>query len=239
MRPDILFMSFLILLALFVGCFRHFSGLYKVLGSKTTELASDQFCITEDSLDIKVGKYQLIDSVYKPIDLVLLANLGIPTAGQQYLRQPAGLALKKLEDNLSQELGLTLYVISSYRSASLQEETKRIFENLIGKKSDRRVADPGHSEHQLGTTVDFSLSNGKLFDTSSREWQWLANNTYKYGFVMSYGPENQTLSGFDYEPWHWRYVGEVLAGRIKNSGQVPQYFYREKGCYIRRPKTPN
>ena len=105
--------------------------------------------------------------------------------------------------------------------------------NCIGKtEADRVSARPGHSEHQLGLAIDVNSCYNSFADT--KEGKWLAANCYKYGFILrypSYAAEKYT--GYAYEPWHIRYLGEELALKVTQSGlTLEQYLgidsrYRE------------
>ncbi len=78
--------------------------------------------------------------------------------------------------------------------------------------------DQGYSEHQLGTTVDFTTSDiGTSFSgfEQTQAYQWLLDNAYKYGFTLSY-PQGNTY--YQFEPWHWRFVGKDLAERLHEEG---------------------
>jgi D-alanyl-D-alanine carboxypeptidase len=94
----------------------------------------------------------------------------------------------------------------------------------------RFSARPGHSEHQLGTTLDFTTAPGAPLSSSfgaSPAGKWLARNSWRFGFVMSYPKGKQRLSCYGYEPWHFRYVGRDLARRIHASGDVPRVYLWE------------
>jgi len=102
---------------------------------------------------------------------------------------------------------------------------------LSGLQQARKYsAVPGHSEHQLGTTVDLGSLTGVAWSNpkfpTSRTALWLESNAYKFGFVRSYpaGAENIALSCYGAEAWHWRYVGKNLAYEIVCSAQVPRIF---------------
>ena len=91
-----------------------------------------------------------------------------------------------------------------------------------GSGANQFSADQGFSEHQLGTTIDFTTPElGANFDNfkSSSAYDWLLSNAYKYGFVISY-PEGNNY--YQFEPWHWRFVGKGLAKRLYEDGE---YFY--------------
>lgn len=119
--------------------------------------------------------------------------------------------------------GYTIKTSSGFRSYEYQ---KNILANAIksGKKdADVSIAKAGHSEHQLGTAVDITgksvgySSADDIFE-GSPESEWLIKNAYKYGFVMSYPKDKEYITGYKYEPWHYRYVGIENAKEIKESG---------------------
>jgi D-alanyl-D-alanine carboxypeptidase len=86
-------------------------------------------------------------------------------------------------------------------------------------------ARPGHSEHQLGTTLDLT-SKGGAAPWNYADWgttaagSWMAKNAWKYGFVMSYPKAETSASCYAYEPWHFRYVGKGMAAAVRNSGMT-------------------
>lgn len=126
--------------------------------------------------------------------------------------------LKKAEND-----GVELFVYSAFRSFNEQNALKEIYSVTYGAGTANQFsADQGYSEHQLGTTVDFITIgiSGTLegFD-ETEAYQWLLNNAYKFGFVMSYPEDN---SYYVYEPWHWRFVGVKLATDLYNQGK---HFY--------------
>lgn len=105
--------------------------------------------------------------------------------------------------------GLQLLLTSAYRSYRQQSDTFNAFATQLGAEAAaRRAAMPGHSEHQLGTAVDFARSAGA--------YDWLAANASAYGFVASYARGD---SCYEFEPWHYRYVGIDLAARVAASGR--------------------
>ncbi len=119
-----------------------------------------------------------------------------------------------LEDMLNdaQDDGVQLYVRSAYRSFAEQKALKNAYAVTYGAGTANAFsADQGYSEHQLGTTLDFSASRqenlAELFD-KTKAFAWLEDNAYKYGFVLSYPKGN---AYYIYEPWHWRFVGKELA----------------------------
>lgn len=107
--------------------------------------------------------------------------------------------------------GVDLWVVSSYRSYETQAQLKGQYLTTYGSGANAFSADQGYSEHQLGTTVDFTTSGrgGGLdgFETTAA-YSWLLDNAAKYGFTLSY-PKNNAF--YVFEPWHWRFVGTDLA----------------------------
>lgn len=132
---------------------------------------------------------------------------------------------KYLEDMLEDALedGVKLWVVSSYRSFAEQQQLKGAYSVSYGSGANTFSADQGYSEHQLGTTLDFTTEGigGALvtsFETTPA-FTWLTENAHKYGFTLSYPKGN---AYYVYEPWHWRYVGVDLA---KDLHKADAYFY--------------
>lgn len=121
--------------------------------------------------------------------------------------------------------GVSLRIESAYRSYSEQARTFAYWVSVKGEAQARREsAVPGHSEHQLGTTADFSdPSNGwELVESFavSPSGRWLAANAYRFGFAMSYPPGGEPITGYIYEPWHFRYIGVAAAQEWRASGKT-------------------
>jgi len=126
--------------------------------------------------------------------------------------------------------GKPLAVRSAYRSYDYQKSLFNSYVRAYGwDKAIKFSARPGHSEHQLGTTIDFSVGPGVPLSTKfgdSPSGKWLAKHGWKYGFIMSYPKGKKYGSCYSFEPWHWRYYGRDLARKIHESGQVPRrYLY--------------
>ena len=115
--------------------------------------------------------------------------------------------------------GIKLEIVSAYRSFYDQLLAKTSYKILYGSGANQFSADQGYSEHQLGTTVDFTTP--KLDDLSLKfenddAYAWLRGNAYKFGFVSSY-PKNNSY--YQFEPWHWRFVGISLATKLHNENK--------------------
>ena len=125
-----------------------------------------------------------------------------------------------MEDALDD--GIELWVTSAFRSFDYQSQLKGSYTVIYGSGANAFSADQGFSEHQLGTTVDFTTRglNGGLSGFQNTEaYKWLLDNAHKYGFTLSY-PEGNTY--YVFEPWHWRFVGEELA---KDLNREDAHFY--------------
>lgn len=122
-------------------------------------------------------------------------------------------AIDALEDmfRAARRDDIDLKVVSAYRSFDEQTVLKGQFTQVYGSGANTFSADQGYSEHQLGTTVDITVDSvgGTYMSFAETEaYEWLLDNAYKYGFILSY-PEGNTF--YVFEPWHWRFVGEDLA----------------------------
>ncbi len=163
----------------------------------------------------------MLPSSYAPGDLVDSSVVGLNT----------GYPIRRLlVDDLSAMVrdaradGAPLGVQSGYRSHAQQTATFQHWVDQIGYEEALRVsARAGHSEHQLGTTLDFKSAGGPA-PWEVADWAttpagaWMAANAWRYGFVMSYPRGAFDRTCYDYEPWHYRYVGRDLAARIQASG---------------------
>ncbi len=114
----------------------------------------------------------------------------------------------------AEDANLNIRIISAYRSFGTQSELKSSYTMIYGSGANKFSADQGYSEHQLGTTLDFTTSeigaNYLIFDKTTA-YQWLLENVHKYGFILSYPEANKY---YQFEPWHWRFVGRGLAEKL-------------------------
>ncbi len=147
---------------------------------------------------------------YEPADLADLdgSGLSVSRAGHR-LRRPAFVALREL-DEAARGAGILLLVSSSYRSYAYQKE---VFARNVAQdgleKARRLSAEPGRSQHQLGTAIDF----GSIDDSfaATKAGMWLSANASRFGFSLSYPEGMEELTGYLWESWHYRYVGEAAA----------------------------
>ena len=114
---------------------------------------------------------------------------------------------------------IDLRIISAFRSFDEQSILKGQYTTIYGSGANTFSADQGYSEHQLGTTVDLSTSQlGNAFTSidQTEAFKWLEDNAHKYGFILSYPQNNQY---YQYEPWHWRFVGRDLARDLNRKNE--------------------
>lgn len=162
---------------------------------------------------VNVNKFYYLGETYNPDDLVELGDYGYGS-----LRKVAYDAFVKMSDDAKKE-GVIFYATSSYRSYETQVKVYNRY-LAIDEQSvvDTYSARPGFSDHQSGYTVDI-LKKGYDFDTfyQTDASQWLANNAYKYGFICRYPEGKDAVTGYKYEPWHYRYVGVEAASFIQET----------------------
>lgn len=173
-----------------------------------------------ESLWVIVNKARTFIPVdYAPTDLV---TPDVRSSFEPLLREEAAVALRELFDAAETE-GINLTLQSSYRSYRVQKRIKADSVAHWGQSvSDGRSARAGHSEHQSGLTVDLTGRAGTctLQECFSQtpEGLWLADNSWRFGFVLRYLDGATPITGYVFEPWHFRYVGFDLAEEIWNQG---------------------
>ncbi len=144
---------------------------------------------------------------YEPDNLVDLSEKHehIRTVGRQRVTERAAEALSRMVRS-AREDGVELTVSSAYRSFERQVALHDYWKDELGETLARAVsAPPGYSQHQLGTTVDFAPVGRAFEDTPSD--MWLRENAWRYGFSLSYPEGYEEITGYNYESWHYRYIG--------------------------------
>ena len=183
---------------------------------------------------VLINKNHALDSNYVPSDLVLLNVLGLGRKQNTtiYLRQEAAAQLEKLFNAAKQEQSLVLLARSGYRSYKTQEELYQRYSKQHGQeRADYFSARAGHSEHQTGLAIDVTADsvNGELITTfgETAEGIWLKENAHRFGYIIRYLKGRESETGYQYEPWHIRYVGEEVATEIyENNLILEEYLNR-------------
>jgi D-alanyl-D-alanine carboxypeptidase len=169
----------------------------------------------------------LLDTIYMvprsywPSNLVSIGQADIGGSGKvrrSVIDDLAALA------QAARQAGNSVRVVSAFRSYSTQASLfRREVDRLGVDRARSQVARPGHSEHQLGTTIDFGSGGGGK-PWGGGDWgrspagSWMKKNGWKYGFVMSYPKGKKSVTCYSYEPWHWRYVGREMAADMHGTG---------------------
>lgn len=150
---------------------------------------------------------------------------------QSVVAAALGPLVEMLEDAAG--AGHRLVVLSAYRDYEVQEAAFRSHMESLGLEQAERVsARPGHSEHQLGTTVDFASAavGYELVEAfgDTPEGRWLAERAHEYGFALSYPRGAEAVTGYQYEPWHFRWLGRETAEAVRASGLTLTEFLRRR-----------
>lgn len=189
---------------------------------------------TCDNLQVLVDKQHALPPHYEPVDLVSLAETGIP-AGSASVRGRM-VMIEQLQQLFmkAQQAGIELVVVSGYRSYQAQSDLYTSYASQYGdEEANRFSARPGHSQHQLGTALDFSNSEVgySLVEAFANTvaGQWLQTNAPAYGFYLSYPKGLEYLTGYQYEPWHFRYLGIKNVQQLQQSGLPMQIYLEQTG----------
>lgn len=190
---------------------------YKWNRVKNTVEVLEKLNATDEELLKKYSKVYFLNEHYIPISLSTIHSVYVNKNSKNFQIHSNVLPyLEKLLDD-SNKIGLSLQILSAYRSFTTQADLKATYRVIYGSSvANQFSADQGYSEHQLGTAVDFTTAklNGVLngFEETP-EYKWLLQNAHKYGFVISYPAGN---AYYKFEPWHWRFVGVDLANKLHN-----------------------
>lgn len=171
-----------------------------------------------DALMVLVNKYNQLPHDYAPNDLEKISPL-FNTYGLM-LRHSARIAFEEMCNDALNE-GVHLEAISTYRSFYYQWKVYLL--NITPYMSleeyqlirDKVSARPGHSEHQTGLAVDINELEQSFENTLSGKW--LAANAHRYGFILRYPKGKEKITGYDYEPWHFRYIGKEFSQAVIES----------------------
>ena len=179
-----------------------------------------------DSLMVLVNKLNRLQSNYVPHDLEQI-SLNYAT-NNKFLRKEAKENFEKLSSD-AKKIGYSIIAVSAYRDYDYQEN---LFNNYVKEKGENYALKcspkAGHSEHQTGLSVDVMGSNNDYDQfEKSKEFDWMKNNSYKYGFILRYPKGKEYITGFKYEPWHYRYVGKDIASIIYTEGITLEEYYKK------------
>ncbi len=167
----------------------------------------------------KYSKVYFLNENYVPASLTAINPADTYNPKDDYLILTKVLPFLNNLMSVAKADGMDIEVVSAYRSFNEQSSLKSSYKVVYGIGANKFSADQGYSEHQMGTTVDFTTKDigaGFTGFEKSATYQWLLDNAYTYGFVLSYPKGN---SYYQFEPWHWRFVGRALAQKLHDDGK--------------------
>lgn len=168
------------------------------------------------NIDVIVNKYYKLSEDYEPYDLVTIDS-SFATENQR-LRKDAATKFEEMAME-AKDSGIKIYAGSTYRPYDYQ---KNLYERYVLQdgfiEAETYSARAGYSEHQLGLAVDVLNSKWEYLSENDNEYEWLINNSYKFGFILRYPRGKEYITGYMFEDWHFRYLGVELATKVKESG---------------------
>lgn len=171
---------------------------------------------------ILVNKFYHLKEDYIPNDLVTLSGQYNKGANNK-MRKDAALAFMEMVDAAKLD-NIILYNMSAYRDYNYQVNLYNKYIQRDGKEAaDKYSARPGYSEHQSGLCSDLNNISDSFDGTD--EAIWLKNNAYKYGFILRFPKDKEDITGYKYEPWHYRYVGKGAAKIIYDDDITLEEYY--------------
>ncbi|PZM63886.1 D-alanyl-D-alanine carboxypeptidase family protein [Paenibacillus dendritiformis] len=184
-----------------------------------------------DSPGVLVNKRHGLPPGYAPRDLIypqVRMLTGIKSK-RYLLRREAAQALERLFAAAERE-HIYLASVSAYRSSAAQAAVYRQYVHTEGsRRASAYSAAPGHSEHETGLAVDLSGSDGRCAVqdcfADTKEAKWLAKHAHRFGYIIRYPRGKEEITGYQYEPWHLRYVGRDLAGRLVAERMTLEEYY--------------
>jgi D-alanyl-D-alanine carboxypeptidase len=192
---------------------------------KSEAFNKSRYSLTDpSSIWVIVNKQHSLKPVsYTPDDLVLPdVTQRVPGAAEMKMRRVAASALETMFAD-ARKRGINLLISTAYRGYSYQSVLYNGYVKHDGKAAaDKSSARPGYSEHQTGLAVDIRAQSGKCpvaqCFSNTPEGKWLAANAYKYGFLLRYPEDKESVTGYEYEPWHFRYIGTYLSEELHRTG---------------------
>ena len=198
-----------------------------------------------DGLLFLVNRQYMVSDAFEPADLV---EAQVPGQVRE-MRAEAAAALEEMYAACREETGAQLISVSGYRSYAKQNRLYKAKLQRVNNKAElaqEYVAPPGASEHHLGLAMDIGQQSKPTLNEKFAETEggiWARENCWRFGFILRYGEEWEDVTGYKYEPWHFRYVGKALAKEIHDAG-VPfetwltEYRVRVLQDLLKEEETP-
>jgi D-alanyl-D-alanine carboxypeptidase len=193
-------------------------------GSKTGGGGTVIVTAKPTDMTVLVNTKIMLPANYKPADLVEpnVPFIFAEKSEKRLMRKEAAQALERMFAGAKQD-GIHLAGVSGYRSYETQQSLFNYYVKVQGEEVARKYsAEPGHSEHQTGLAMDVSGTSGKCAAddcfADTVEAKWLAQHAPEYGFIVRYPKGKEAITGYNYEPWHVRYLGTTMSKDIAAKG---------------------
>lgn len=202
-----------------------------IVGSVNTHTNRDYYTDTYKTdftkgYGILTNKYYELGGEYAPDDLVDI-SIKYYYGEAKKIRSEVYEAFKRMWEDAYKE-GIYLIIVSAYRDYDSQVRVYNDYQESKGTTyADSIAARPGYSEHQTGLSLDIYSKDSTVASTfkNSKAYAWLIDNSYKYGFILRYPDGKKKITGFNYESWHYRYLGVELATKVYNEGITYDEYY--------------
>lgn len=170
----------------------------------------------QDDLLVLVNKYHKLSNNYAPSDLETINSKYQWLGRSNQLRHDAKIAFEEMCEAATKD-NIYIYAGSGYRSYATQKALYNRYVNQDGfAAAETYSARASYSEHQTGLAMDIANKSG-FISKGDKEYEWLVNNSYKYGFILRYPEDKEKITGYMYEEWHYRYLGKDVAKDVYNS----------------------
>lgn len=198
---------------------------------------SVQMAKEPESLTVLVNKYNYLSSKFVP-QLVSMGSRYTAYSGSSMHPEAYTWFTKMVDD--AETAGLWLRSVSAYRSYSYQNTLYTRYVTNNGKKlADTFSARAGYSEHQTGLAVDINVASSSAHFENTPHYRWLSEHAWKYGFILRYPQNKEHITGFRFEPWHYRYVGLDAAKAIHDSGLTWEEYLMGPPTVTEVPPSPD
>lgn len=170
----------------------------------------------QDDLLVLVNKYHKLSNDYAPSDLETINSKYQWLGRSNQLRHDAKIAFEEMCEAATKD-NIYIYAGSGYRSYATQKSLYNRYVNQDGfAAAETYSARASYSEHQTGLAMDIANKSG-FISKGDKEYEWLVNNSYKYGFILRYPEGKEKITGYMYEEWHYRYLGKDVAKDVYDS----------------------
>jgi zinc D-Ala-D-Ala carboxypeptidase len=207
-------------------------SLDEIFFNQIQEVNGQKIILNPENKMALVNKQFGLPETFLPIDLVrpnVSFSFGNQKLDKSLMRKEAAVALEKMFQEAKKN-GIELFAVSGYRSYDYQNSLFQAEVDKVGwDKAVEAVAVPGQSEHQTGLAMDISSRGENMLLTAefgkSKEGKWLTDNAHRFGFILRYPKGKESITGYQYESWHFRYIGINAATIIfENKWTLEEYF---------------